>query len=345
MYEKIIDRINKRKFVLIAEIGVNYYDIGKKLDISDIEAAKLMIDKAKDAGVHAVKFQTYKADTLAVKNSPAYWNLQEEATASQYELFKKFDSFNESDYKELYDYCEHVGIEFLSTPFDINSVDYLDEILSVFKISSSDLNNYPLITYIAKKNKSIILSTGASNKEEIDKAISWIRKYNNKQIILMHCVLEYPTQYKNANLNKIISLRKEYPDMIIGYSDHTKPDKTYEIIKTAYNLGAIVIEKHFTIDKKLIGNDHYHSMDDSDAKKIIQSIEFIDKIRGNYELDCLNAEYSARLNARRSIVSDGNILCGEIITKNMLTFKRPGTGIPVYSYEDIIGRHAPQDIP
>ena len=156
-----------KKPFLIAEIGVNFYDIAEKENISDMDAAKLMIDEAKACGVDAVKFQSYKAETIASRNSPAYWDLSEEPTTSQFELFKKFDKFGADEYRELASYCKEVGIMFLSTPFDFESVDYLDEFMDIYKISSSDLTNIPFIKYIASKNKPILLSTGASTLKEI----------------------------------------------------------------------------------------------------------------------------------------------------------------------------------
>lgn len=344
MKSTILKRIENKEFTLIAEIGVNYYDIAKKMNITPMEAAKLMIDEAKKAGIHAVKFQTYKAETLAAKDSPYYWDINEEPTKSQHELFKKFDSFGYNEYKELSEYCEKLDIEFLSTAFDFESVDYLDEMMNVYKISSSDLSNLPFIEYQAKKGKTVLLSIGASNEDEIDNAIRTIRNVNNKPIVLLHCVLEYPTPYGHANLNKIVSLKEKYKDIIIGYSDHTKPDNCYDIIKTAYNLGAIVVEKHYTLDKTLKGNDHYHAMDPVDAKNIIEGIKFIDKIRGSYEIKCLDSESKARSNARRSIVSLGKIQKGQKIEKYMITFKRPGTGISPSEIDKLIGRVAKKDI-
>lgn len=342
--ENILNRIKEKKFTLIAEIGVNYYDIAKKMNISPMEAAKLMISEAKKAGIHAVKFQTYKAETLAAKKSPYYWDITEEPTKSQYELFKKFDLFGYEEYKELSEYCKKNGIEFLSTAFDIESADYLEPLMDIYKISSSDLSNLPFIEYQAKKNKPILLSVGASNEDEIDSAIQAIRKVNNQPVVLLHCVLEYPTPYEHANLNKIVSLSNKYKDIIIGYSDHTKPDLCYDIIKTAYNLGALVVEKHYTLDKTLKGNDHYHAMDPSDAKKIIEGIKFIDKIRGSYDIKCLESENKARMNARRSIVSFGKIKKGTTIQSNMITFKRPGTGISPTNINIVIGKKAKIDI-
>lgn len=330
--------------MLIAEIGVNYYDIAVKYNISPIDAAKMMIEKAKLAGVHAVKFQTYKAGKLASKSSPYYWDIEEEPTRSQYELFRKFDSFGENEYIELAQFAAGQGIEFLSTPFDVDAVDYLDKLMNVYKISSSDLNNLKFLEYQARKNKPIILSTGASNEDEIEQAVNVIRSINDKLLVLMHCVLEYPTPYEHANLNKIISLGRKFSDAIVGYSDHTKPDNCYDVLKTAYNLGALVIEKHFTLDKTLKGNDHYHAMDFDDACKIVASLDYLEMIRGNGALECLPSEQKARENARRSLVAAKNIACGEVLETDMITWKRPGSGIPASQFDSIIGKTARMDI-
>ena len=340
----IMNRLQEGQFVLIAEIGVNYYDIAHKEGITPLEAAKLMIRKAKEAGIHAVKFQTYKAETLAAKESPSYWDTSEESETSQYSLFKKFDSFGEQEYRELFQYSESVGIEFLSTPFDVQSADYLNDMMNVYKISSSDLNNLPFVEYQAKKNKPILLSVGASNEEEIRRTIEVIRTYNNQPIVLLHCVLEYPTPYEHANLNKIVSLKNTFPDCYIGYSDHTKPETNYDILKTAYNLGAQVVEKHFTLDKTLPGNDHYHAMDEHDAESIIKEIEYVNRIRGSYDLVCLESEQIARANARRSLVSNCDIKQGTVITEDMITYKRPASGIGADEYNKLIGRIAKEDI-
>ncbi len=344
MQSAMIRRIQEGKFVLIAEIGVNYYDIAAERGITPMQAAKLMVQEAKEAGIHAVKFQTYKAETLAAKASPYYWDITEEPTRSQFELFQKFDSFGYQEYRELASYCRELGIEFCSTAFDFESADYLDEMMGVYKISSSDLSNLPFIAYQAKKNKPILLSVGASNVDEIDLAVETIRNYNQQPLVLLHCVLEYPTPYADANLNKIVSLKQRYPDVCVGYSDHTKPEACYDVIKTAYCLGANVVEKHYTLNKTLKGNDHYHAMDPSDAKKILKGIDFLNDIRGSYELKCLDTEQTARRNARRSIVAAGDIPKGTIITREMLTFKRPGTGIPPSEIESVIGKTAAETI-
>ena len=323
---------------LIAEIGVNYYDIAKKENISNMEAAKLMVKEAKDAGCGAVKFQSYKADTIASKNSPAYWDMNEEPTTSQYELFKKFDSFGKDEYEEIAEYCESIGIMFLSTPFDFDSVDYLDSFMDVYKISSSDLTNIPFIKAIARKNKPIIISTGASTTKEISDAIKTIEDEENRDIGVMHCVLSYPTAFEDANLLMIKNLKNLYPEYDIGYSDHTKPNSGMLVLTTAYLYGANILEKHFTLDKTLQGNDHYHAMDPDDVRTFFRNIEFIKTINGQYDKVPLECEAAARMQARRSIIANRDIDVGEVITVEDLTFKRPGTGISPNELNNVIGR-------
>lgn len=345
MGSTIIERLREGRFVLIAEIGVNYYDIADSRGITPMEAAKLMVKEAHDAGIHAVKFQTYTAGTLASKDSPAYWDTTEEPTQSQYELFRKFDSFNEPEYREIKEYADEIGIEFLSTAFDFESADYLCDLMNVYKISSSDLSNIPFIEYQAKKGKPMLLSIGASDLSEIEQAVDTIRSVNDSELVLLHCVLEYPTPLEHANLKKIQTLKQQFPDCYVGYSDHTKPTPECDVAKVAYNMGAQLIEKHFTLDKTLTGNDHYHAMDPSDARAILAAIERMDMLGGSAELASLPSEAAARENARRSIVSACDIEAGDLVTRNMLTFKRPGTGIPPSEIGLVVGRTAACDIP
>lgn len=334
---------NKRPF-LIGEIGVNFYDIAKKENIAPMDAAKLMIKEAKNAGIDAVKFQTYKAEKIASRNSPAYWDLDEEPTTSQFELFKKFDSFGSEEYRELAEYCREVGIMFLSTPFDFEAIDFLDDLMDVYKISSSDLTNIPFIKAIALKNKPIILSTGASTLKEIKEAVNAIEEVSNVDIGLMHCVLSYPTKDGDANLLMIKDIKEQFEGYDIGYSDHTKPDDKMLILTTAYLYGANIIEKHFTLDKTLTGNDHYHAMDVEDVKTFNENIELINKIKGKKVKQPLVCESSSRKEARRSIVASKDIKKGEKITKDNITFKRPGTGISPSKVDEIIGMNANEDI-
>ena len=334
---------NKQPF-LIAEIGVNFYDIAEKEGISDMDAAKLMIDEAKSCGVDAVKFQSYNAETIASRNSPAYWDLSEEPTASQFELFKKFDKFGKDEFRQLSEYCKQVGIMFLSTPFDFDSVDYLDEFMDIYKISSSDLTNIPFIKYIASKNKPILLSTGAATMREIKEAVVAIEDISLVDIAIMHCVLSYPTAYEDANLLMIKDLVNNFEDYEIGYSDHTKPDENMVVLTTAYNYGATILEKHFTLDKTLTGNDHYHSMDPGDVSKFRENVVFLSKINGRINKQPLICESSARKEARRSIVAKIDIKKGEVISKSNITFKRPGTGISPAEVDNVLGKTAKKDI-
>lgn len=329
---------------IIAEAGVNFVDIAQKENISLLDAAKRMIGEAKTAGADAIKFQTYKAGTLASKHSPAYWDLNEEPTTSQYELFSKFDSFQQKDYIELADHCNRIGISFWSTPFDFEAADFLNAIMPAFKISSSDLTNLPFIKHIAKKRKPVFISTGAATIGEVEQAVNTVKSTGNTDICLMHCVLDYPTANENANLNMLKHLEQIFPGYLMGYSDHTKPDESMVVCTTAYLFGAKVIEKHFTLDKTLKGNDHYHAMDPNDLSKLIRNIRTIDTARGQYEKAPLPCETSSRKQARRSIVTTRIITQGETITLKDITFKRPGTGISPTDLDKVIGRKAVKTI-
>ena len=319
---------------IIAEIGVNHE--------GSMETAKRLVDEAKEGGADAVKFQSYKADTLASKDSPSYWDTNEEPTISQYELFKKHDIFWIDEMLELKEYCDKVDIEFMSTPFDIESADFLNDMMDVYKISSSDLTNKPFIEYICQFNKPIILSTGASSLYEIQEAISWIEKFGNP-LALLHCVLNYPTPDKNANLGMILDLKQKFPNKIIGYSDHTLP-KDMKVCEMATMLGSVIIEKHFTHDKTLQGNDHYHAMDKEDLKEYLTNLERTFEILGSFKIEALEDEEPARANARRSLVASKNIPAGKIITKDDLTFKRPAHGVSPKFIDEIIGKTVTKDI-
>ncbi len=329
---------------IIAEMGVNFYDTAREMNISPLEAAKLYIKKAKEAGVDAAKFQSYKADTIASKNSPSYWDLTKEPTTSQYELFKKLDGFNREDYEELYKYCKEIGIDFMSTPFDYNSADYLNDFVDIYKISSSDITNLPFIRYIARKGKPIYLSVGASYLSEVDEAVRAIKEEGNGKICLFHCVLSYPTKNEDANLNIIKTLKRTYPDITIGFSDHTLPDECMTILTTAYLLGADVIEKHFTLDKTLQGNDHYHAGDPSDFKKAVENFKLIQNILGQEEKTVLECEKIPRREARRSLVLTHDMKKGDVLTEKDLIAKRPGTGVSPKYQDIVLGRTLKEDL-
>ena len=323
-----------RKPYLIAEAGVNHE--------GSMELAKRLIDEAQEGGAQAIKFQTYKAETIASKDSPYYWDISKEPTRSQFELFKKYDKFWKKEYEELKKHCDKAGIEFMSTPFDAESAHFLNDLMPVFKISSSDITNFPFIELQCSFKKPIILSTGASHLWEVQEAVNIIEQKGNK-LCLMHCVLNYPTPNKNANLGMIWDLRAKFPKHVPGYSDHTLP-QGMEVIKDAVLLGAAVIEKHFTHDKSLPGNDHYHAMDKTDLKEFWKKWAYTEELLGGFKLMSLPDEEPARKNARRSLVAAKDIPAGKIISSEDLTWKRPAHGIsPKYIY-DVIGKSAAESI-
>jgi len=320
---------------IIAEAGVNHE--------CSMTLARRLIDDAAFAGANAIKFQTYKASTIASVNSPSYWDLSKESTKSQFELFKKYDKFWKSEFEQLKIYCDEAEIEFLSTPFDVESAKFLNDLMSVFKISSSDLNNKPYIEHICSYGKPVILSTGASYMWEIEQSVEWINNLGNP-MALLHCILNYPTDDNNANLKIIQTLRKKFPSIVIGYSDHTLP-KDMKILELAALLGAKIIEKHFTHDKSLPGNDHYHAMDKDDLIRFKDRISKLFLLLGEEDRRPLETEEIARTNARRSLVSKRIIKAGNKIKYEDITWKRPGIGISPKNIESLVGKKVRQDIP
>lgn len=320
---------------VIAEAGVNHE--GK------MALAMRLVDEAAEAGADAIKFQTYKAETLASKDSPAYWDTSQEPTTSQYELFRKHDSFWKNEFEQLKAHCDQAGITFLSTPFDTASAVFLNDLMPAFKISSSDITNKPFIEFICAFKKPILLSTGAASLSEIAEAVEWIEAKGN-QLALLHCVLNYPTADENAALGMIPALKRIFPQYVIGYSDHTLPNDMH-ILELATVLGATVLEKHFTFDKTLPGNDHYHAMDKSDLANFYKRIRATLAAIGPLEVRALQTEEPARRNARRSLVAARNIAAGARITGADLTWKRPAHGISPRNYKEVIGMAARRDIP
>ena len=336
--------MKKNRPYLIAEIGVNFYDTAHVLNISPLEAAKMYIDAVAEAGIDCAKFQSYKADTIVSKNSPAYWDTSKEPTKTQYELFLKHDSFGEAEYQELCDYTHAKGMDYTSTPFDYASADYLEGMVDFYKISSSDLSNLPFIRHIGAKGKPVFLSVGAAYLSEVDEAVRALKQSGCQDITILHCVLSYPTDPVNANLRIIETLKRVFPDIKVGFSDHVAPDDTMMTLATAYLLGAEVIEKHFTLDKTLPGNDHYHAGDPEDFKKAIANFRWIDTVLGSPEKTVLPCELIPRREARRSLVLTRDMRAGEVIQKTDLMPKRPGTGIsPVYT-DIVVGRKVVRDL-
>jgi len=320
---------------VIAEIGVNHG--------GSMELAKRLVIEAKEGGAHAVKFQSYKAETIAAKSSPAYWDTSKEPTSSQFELFKKFDSFGAKEYEELAAFCRTNGVAFLSTPFDLDAVDFLAPLMDAFKIASADITNVPLIRKCAQTGKPILLSTGAATLPEIEFALETARKAGGREFILLHCVLNYPTPPGNAALAEIRTLQRVFPECLVGYSDHVVPDAEICALQAAALLGACVLEKHFTHDKTLPGNDHYHAMDRADLKAFLEKMHLLRELIGKDGKNLAN-ELAARRHARRSVVAKRSLRAGEILSPADLICKRPAHGISPIHWDEIIGRRVIVDI-
>jgi N-acetylneuraminate synthase len=329
---------------LIAEIGVNYYDTARALGMPLLDAAKLYIDKAFEAGADCAKFQSYKAGALATRNSPAYWDTSREPARSQYELFQRHDLLDEGDYGALAEHAHKIGIGFTSTPFDYRSADYLSGMVDFFKISSSDITNLPFIRHIASKGKPVALSVGASYLSEVDEAFRILDESRCPGVTLMHCILSYPARPEDASLRVIGTLRKCFPKARIGYSDHVPPDASMAVLTAAFLLGAEVIEKHFTLDKSLKGNDHYHAGDPGDFKRAARNFELLEKALGSPEKTVLECEENSRREARRSLALARGIKAGEVIGPEDLVAKRPGTGIAPRFLDLVVGRKAARDL-
>lgn len=316
---------------VIAEVGVNHE--------GSLDRAKDMIAMAAAAGAHAVKFQTYKADKLASKgHSNAYWNQSFEPTPSQHALFSKFDGFTTDDYRLLQSICEANHVEFMSTPFDLEAVDELD-FQRVIKIASADLTNIPLRRKVASKGLPTIISSGACTLNEIDVALDDIERHGAGPIVLMHCVLNYPTRPLDANLKRIRVLIERFGDRAsIGYSDHVRAhgSKPLQLLLAA-ELGATVLEKHFTHDKTLPGNDHYHAMDNADLQWFTKAIVLRRELLSGDGGDQIALQGAARENARRRIFPKLNIKAGEPLTEDDLIALRSNVGIDVEQWDEVVG--------
>jgi N-acetylneuraminate synthase len=315
---------------VIAEAGVNHE--------GSMDTARRLIDEAAEAGAQAVKFQTYKAATLASRDSPAYWDIGKEPTQSQYELFCRHDTFWKNEFELLKRHCDSAGIAFLSTPFDVESAVFLNELMDVYKISSSDITNKPFIEFMCDFGKPVILSTGAAHLHEIAEAAAWIEAKGNP-LALLHCVINYPTEDRNAGLGMIVALQRHFPQHCIGYSDHTLP-RDMKVLEIAGLLGARILEKHFTHDKSLPGNDHYHAMDKEDLKRFWSNMERALTMVGPLKISAFASEDPARRNARRSLVAARPVRAGARISREDLTWKRPAHGISPRDMDAVLGMAA-----
>ena len=323
-----------RPVFVIAEIGVNHN--------GSIKLAKKMIDQAAKAGADAVKFQSFKTDSIITRDAPsARYHLR--ATGgkeSWFELLKRLE-LKEESHLELLRYCKNKGVVFLSTAYDQESADFLDKIgVCAIKISSTDLNNIPLLKCVAAYGKPVILSTGMSTMNEVRESVGAILSKGNKKLILMQCTANYPPDVKDASLNVIEAFRDKF-NMLVGYSDHLV---SAQAAVAAVAKGACVYEAHFTLDNNLPGPDHKSSATPAVLSRIVRDIRITERLLGSFEKRVTASEKETRKKLRRSIVANRNIKAGVIIAKNDIAVKRPGTGLPPKYYFLLMGKIAKRDI-
>jgi N,N'-diacetyllegionaminate synthase len=319
---------------IIAEAGVNHN--------GDINQAKKLVDAARQAGTDAVKFQTFRAEEVVSTKAPkaSYQKKTTGAKESQYRMLKKLE-LNERDFEELFHYAHEKGIVFLSSPFDKDSVDLLDELgMPAFKIGSGEITNFPLLEYIARKGKPIILSTGMATLREVEEALQVIQDQGVKDIILLHCVTSYPAMAKDINLKAMETLSVAF-NLPVGLSDHTVG---ITIPIAAVALGACVIEKHLTLDRKLPGPDHRASLEPEELRQMIEAIRDVENAMGDGIKRLTEKEEEIKKATRRSIVASTDIPQGSIITEDMFDIKRPGNGIEPKYIDKIIGAIVKVDI-
>lgn len=324
------------KVLIIAEAGVNHN--------GDIQQAKRLIDAAADAGADYVKFQTFKASKLVTKSAERadYQNDNTGDGDSQYEMLKKLE-LSEDVHQELIEYCNSRNINFLSTGFDLDSLDFLDGIgINLFKIPSGEITNLPYLQKIASFGKQVVLSTGMASMKEVKEAFNVLNEggLSNDDISIVHCNTEYPTPMGDVNLKAMNAIGEEL-DVNIGYSDHTLG---VEVPIAAVALGAKVIEKHFTLDRNLPGPDHRASLEPDELKKMVDSIRNIEKaIAGSGKKEPSPSEVKNKAVARKSIIATKAIKKGEEFTETNLGIKRPGIGISPMRWNEILGKNANRD--
>ena len=321
---------------IVAESGCNHD--GK------LEQAFQIIKQAHENGADAIKFQTLKAEKLVTKQTPQWWLPKDKIEGTrQIDLYKDQDRFGFEEFKKISEYCKNLGITFLSTPFDEDSVDLLDKLdVPAFKVASTDLTNLPFLEYVAKKNKPIFLSTGMGSIREIKEAVETIIKTENENIVIMHCIVEYPAPISHANLNFIKTLQKTFPEFPIGLSDHTLGILSPVI---ATSLGTKLIEKHFTIDKSIRGApDHIISIEPRELSMMVKDIRATESALGSYERTLLEYEKSAYEHGRRKIVANKFISKGSILTREMITCKRNSQGLYPRYFNEILGKKIKVDL-
>ena len=331
---KKIDILNLNKVFVIAEAGVNHN--------GDMSLAKKLIYAAKEAGADAVKFQNFKASRVisTFAKKAEYQKNHTNDSESQLDLVSKLE-LKDDDYAILQDYAKKLGILFLSTPKDIPSAELLEKIdIPIYKIGSSEINNFEFLGYISSKNKPIILSTGMCVLSEVEEAINAIKNSGNSLVAILHCVSQYPTPIDQVNLKSMITMKKAF-NLPVGYSDHTIGSS---VVLAAVALGAQIIEKHFTIDKTLEGPDHKVSMDLNEMKDMIKSIRSVESCLGDGLKRPAKCEINNIIHLRRSLVFSNNFKVGHMIDYDDLSIKRPGNGLEPKYKTQLIGQKLLKDV-
>ena len=322
--------------LIIAEAGVNHN--------GSLELAKQLIDKAVEAGVDIIKFQTFKSEKLVSKAAKQAEYQQRnigKQDEGQLAMLKKLE-LSQADHEELIAYCKEKGIRFFSTAFDMDSIDYLHSLdMGLWKIPSGEITNYPYLRKIAQYKESVILSTGMCELSDIEAALNVLLKFGVKkeQITILHCNTEYPTPFADVNLKAMLEIGEKF-GVQIGYSDHTEG---IEVPIAAVALGATVIEKHFTLDKNMEGPDHKASLESNELKAMVMAIRNIEQALGSGHKTISESERKNIDIARKSIVAACPIQVGELLTEENLTVKRPGTGISPMRWSEVVGTRAIQN--
>jgi sialic acid synthase SpsE len=326
----VFDKFKKDRCYIIAEIGGNF---------TTFDQAKRLIDSAKECGVDAVKLQSYRADTVA--STKAVFDMENTGVVSQYELFKKFE-INEELHRTVFAYSDKKGLDWFSSPSHETDVEMLDRLgVGAYKIGSDDAVNIPFLKFVAKRQKPVLLSTGMCTMQEVRESVAAILEEGNDKIILLHAITTYPTHPEHVNLLAMRSMMEEFPQLDVGYSDHTIGTTA---CVCAAALGARVVEKHFTYDKHAEGPDHMLSADPAEMKAIVESIRAFELMKGTGIKGPAECEAVTRVNNRKSLIVNKPLKKGDVITREHIAVKRPGYGIEPKFLEQVIGRTVRKDL-
>lgn len=326
----MFEKLKRDRCYIIVEIGGNFITF---------EEAVALINAAKTAGVDCVKLQTFKAETISSKG--AFFDMESTGRISQYDYFKKYELSKEM-HSRIFKYIDSLGMDWFSTPSHPEDVDMLMSLgVKAFKVGADDATNIPLLKYIARTRLPVFLSTGMCDMKEVKEAVAAIVSEGNSQLVIFHTISGYPTHAKDVNLNVLATFKKEFPDYFIGFSDHTL---TTTACIAAATLGADVIERHFTLDKRADGPDHVISSTPEEMKFIVDTIREIEVLRGSSVKAPVGPELKNRENNRKSVVAVRNIRAGELISAENIYLKRPGTGIAPKHLEELFGKIAVRDI-